>query len=249
MPRLTLDINNGSIWTPACSGQISQSVFNIRGYIANDTAACDPDSPINVYDRLTDQLLVTITEQTSTYTTISAPNGIRFDRVPPCECDDDADCEKGEKCVDCECIPCEKLVDGAGTVTLYYKDALHGQTADAFTINVATGTIEVQSEVFSGVGLYAGVLVVPNGFNGNILIQGFHGPLGSSFWQKEVYSGSAPSGTQKIEFLFDTTELPIGSLWSGKVQLTITNFTDLGECADDLSEPTEPEPPPLPPLS
>ena len=29
-------------------------------------------------------------------------------------CDDDSDCEKGEKCVDGECVPCDKIVDGKG---------------------------------------------------------------------------------------------------------------------------------------
>ena len=130
------------------------------------------------------------------------------------ECQSNDDCPKGEKCVEGECVPCEKTVDGAGTLTLYYNDAFNGQQADATSVNLGSGTITWQSEVAQGIVLYAGVLVVPNGFNGNLLIQGFYGPLGASFWQKEVYSGSVPSGTQKVEFVFDASELPIGSFLS-----------------------------------
>ena len=73
-----------------------------------------------------------------------------FTFVVASDCDDDSDCEKGEKCVDGECVPCEKLVDGKGLVTLWGVPRVSDGTimSDGLPVDISSGVATVQLSNF-----------------------------------------------------------------------------------------------------
>jgi len=154
------------------------------------------------------------------------------------------DCLQGQKCVDGECVPCEKLVDGHGTLTLYGADKVDGTLlADSFQGDW-DGSNTHEFYLPNGTP-YAGALVIPNGIQGNLKISAFYGITGSASWSKVVFDGAV--NQQKVEFNYPPAgDLPFGCLYSAKVLVEVTNYVGLGDCADDLVEPEEPvapEPP------
>lgn len=160
------------------------------------------------------------------------------------ECQSNEDCEQGEKCEDGECVPCDKIVDGRGTLTLYGTHNTNGTfMTDAHQREwVGSNSHEFYME---GGSPYAGVLVIPNGIQAHLKIHVFYGFTGGSIWSKIAFEGDV--NQQKIEFNYPPAgNLPFGCLYSSKVLVEVTNYTNLGDCADDLPEPEEPvkpEPP------
>ena len=68
-----------------------------------------------------------------------------FAVAPDSSCDDDSDCEKGEKCVNGECVPCDKTVDGKGIVTLWSVNPTNGSIlSDGLDVDVSSGVASVQ---------------------------------------------------------------------------------------------------------
>jgi len=160
------------------------------------------------------------------------------------ECEDNADCPTGEKCVDGECVPCQKVVDGQGTLTLYGSHRVDGTLlADSYQ-GGWEGSNSHEFDLPNGTP-YAGALVIPNGMQANLKISAYYGFFGASSWSKVVFDG--PVNKQKVEFNYPPAgDLPFGCLYSAKVLVEVTNYVGLGDCADDLVEPEEPvapEPP------
>lgn len=175
---------------------------------------------------------------------LNAEFTLRDSTCPSFDCNEDSDCAAGEKCLDGECVPCEKIVDGVGTLTLYGVDMQDGTLlADSFQGDWE-GSNTCEFYLPNGTP-YAGVLVIPNGIQGNLKISAYYGIAGFSSWSKVVFDG--PVNQQKVEFNYPPAgDLPFGCLYSSKVLVEVTNYVGLGDCADDLVEPEEPvapEPP------
>lgn len=183
--------------------------------------------------------------QSSAWSTcISGPANMQFYVYEAQGCTGNGDCEQGEKCVDGECVPCEKLVDGHGTLTLYGADSVDGTLlADSFQ-GEWDGSNSHEFYLPNGTP-YAGALVIPNGIQANLKISAFYGFFGAASWSKVVFDGLV--NQQKVEFNYPPAgDLPFGCLYSSKLLVEVTNFVSLGDCADDLVEPEQPvapEPP------
>ena len=73
------------------------------------------------------------------------------------ECDELNPCPDGEKCVDGECVPCEKLVDGKGIVTLWGVHRSDGTImSDGLPVDISSGVATVQLSNFDPLYLTAG---------------------------------------------------------------------------------------------
>ena len=99
---------------------------------------------------------------------------------PSPSCDDDSDCEKGEKCVDGDCVPCDKLVDGKGLVTLWGVKRSDGTVmSDALLVDISSGASSVQLSNFDSSYLTAGRIQISNGMSGTLTVKAGIGILGS----------------------------------------------------------------------
>ena len=150
------------------------------------------------------------------------------------DCNDDSDCEKGDKCVDGECVPCEKCVDGKGVVTLWGVSRVSDGTimSDAFSVDISSGVASVQLSNFDPAYLTAGRIQIFNGFSGNLTIKAGIGILGSDFGATiTTFSGSVSGHYQ--DFLFDDGNLSFGYSFNGKITFELLNYDTLGDCADD----------------
>lgn len=159
-------------------------------------------------------------------------------------CDSSHPCPRGSRCVDGQCVPCEHTIDGHGTLTLYAVNRLDGTLlADSFQGDW-DGSNTHEFYLPNGTP-YAGALVIPNGVQGNLKISAHYGLMGASTWTKVCFDG--PVNQQVVEFNYPPGgDLPFGCLYSSMVLVEITNYVNLGGCADELVEPEEPiapEPP------
>ena len=154
-------------------------------------------------------------------------------------CNDDSDCEKGEKCVDGECVPCEKLVDGKGLVTLWGVSRVADGTimSDGIPVDISSGVSSVQLSNFPSEFLTAGRIQISNGMSGTLTVKAGIGLLASDFGANvTLFSGSVSGHYQ--DFLFDSGNLPFGYAFNGKVTFEILNYDTLGDCADDSVDDT-----------
>ena len=184
----------------------------------------------------------------------SLPYGVSFFSITPYEvtsstqwsisysdasdCVDSSDCEKGEKCVDGECVPCEKLVDGKGIVTLWGVQMSDGTIrSDGLSVDISSGVTSVTLSNFDPSLLTAGRIQIFNGMSGTLTVKAGIGILGSDFGANvTLFSGSVSGHYQ--DFLFDDGNLPFGYSWNGKITFEILNYDTLGDCADDSVDDT-----------
>lgn len=159
-------------------------------------------------------------------------------------CNDDSDCSKGEKCVDGECVPCEKLVDGKGLVTLWGVSRVSDGTimSDGIPVDISSGVASVQLSNFPSEFLTAGRIQISNGMSGTLTVKAGIGLLASDFGANvTLFSGSVSGHYQ--DFLFDSGNLPFAYSWNGKITFEILNYDTLGDCADDDVDDTPDDPP------
>jgi len=153
-------------------------------------------------------------------------------------CSDDSDCSKGEKCVDGECVPCEKLVDGKGIVTLWGVQKSDGTImSDGLPVDISSGVATVQLSNFDPSYLTAGRIQIFNGMSGTLTVKAGIGVLGSDFGANVTLFSGAVSGHYQ-DFLFDDGNLPFGYSFNGKITFEILNYDTLGDCADDSVDDT-----------
>jgi len=143
----------------------------------------------------------------------------------PNDCSDDSDCEKGEKCVDGECVPCEKLVDGKGIVTLWGVPKVSDGTimSDGLSVDISSGVGSVLLEQFDTCFLRSGRIQILNGMKGHLTIKAGIGFLGSNFGTTiDLFSGSVDGFYQ--DFIFDSGKLPFLYFFTGHVFFEILNL-------------------------
>jgi len=186
--------------------------------------------------------------QDSTFPFTSSPyrvlQGEPFSITLVCyNCTDNSDCPKGEKCVDGECVPCEKLVDGKGIVTLWGVKSSDGSIlTDGLSVDISSGVGSVLLEQFDPYLLRSGRIQILNGMKGHLTIKAGIGFLGSNFGTTiDLFSGSVDGFYQ--DFIFDSGKLPFLYFFTGHVFFEILNYDTLGDCADDVDDDTPDDPP------
>ena len=104
-------------------------------------------------------------------------------------CSDHSDCEKGEKCVDGECVPCDKIVDGKGVVTLWAVKPIDGSIlTDGLSVDISSGVASVVSDLLAPT---VGRIQIFNGMSGTLTVKAGIGILGSDFGANVTpFSGS-----------------------------------------------------------
>jgi len=144
-------------------------------------------------------------------------------------CDDDSDCEKGEKCVDGECVPCDEVVDGKGVVTIWAVKPLDGSIlTDGLDVDISSGVASVHTDLMPT----AGRIQIFNGMSGTLTVKAGIGVLGSDFGASITLFSGAVSGHYQ-DFIFDFGNIPFGYLFNGRITFEILNYDTLGDCADD----------------
>jgi len=158
-------------------------------------------------------------------------------------CDENNPCPKGEKCVDGGCVPCEKLVDGIGIVTLWGVKSSDGSIlTDGLSVDISSGVGSVLLEQFDPYLLRSGRIQILNGMKGHLTIKAGIGFLGSNFGTTiDLFSGSVDGFYQ--DFIFDSGKLPFLYFFTGHVFFEILNYDTLGDCADDVEDDTPDDPP------
>ena len=156
------------------------------------------------------------------------------------ECDPDNPCPDGEKCVDGFCVPCEKLVDGKGVVTLWAVKPTDGSIlSDGLDVDISSGVASVNTSLLAPT---AGRIQIFNGMSGVLTVKAGIGILGSDFGANiTLFSGSVSGHYQ--DFIFDFGNIPFGYAFNGKVTFEILNYDTLGDCADDDVDDTPDDPP------
>lgn len=164
-----------------------------------------------------------------------APDGYSCIDCP--DCSDDSDCASGEKCVEGVCVPCEKIVDGKGIVTLWGVNSDGTILSDGLSVDISSGVSSVNLSNFSPGLLTAGRIQIFNGMSGTLTVKAGIGILGSDFGANVTLFSGAVSGHYQ-DFLFDAGNLPFGYSFNGKVTFEILNYDTLGDCADDIIDNT-----------
>ena len=180
MVRLTVSLNGGAYVYYQCTPQsFSVPILNYRIDLSYNTPCSEGDNFI-IKDRLTGEVLASGNAPMPLHESISAPNGVTIERGSMPSCSDDSDCEKGEKCVDGECVPCEKLVDGKGIVTLWGVQMSDGTiTSDGIPVDISSGVASVHLSNFDSSNLTAGRIQISNGMSGTLTVKAGIGLLGS----------------------------------------------------------------------
>lgn len=209
--------------------QFSRQIKRVDGTIIN-FALFTQDSPLGSYGEITtaagDQI-----------------NHIFEDNVNDL-CNESNPCPDGFKCVNGECVECDEVVDGIGTVTVWGINPTGTIVTDGLSIDISSGISSVQVTQFTSSWATSGRIVIPNGMSGTLKIKAHYGILGSDLWTMEVFNGAVNGGYQ--EFILDNQSLPFSTTWSGKFTFEITNYSTLGDCADDVAPVPELPPPELP---
>ena len=121
----------------------SPTSYNFTVTINSINGTPDLNQRLDIYNHNLGVLLGSIPLTVGASFSSSASNSsIRVENVVSApDCDDDSDCEKGEKCVDGECVPCEKLVDGKGLVTLWGVPRVSDGTimSDGLPVDISSG--------------------------------------------------------------------------------------------------------------
>lgn len=118
-------------------------------------------------------------------------------------CSSNSDCEQGFKCENGECVPCDKIVNGQGILTLYGVGLDGSAVADAHSREWVGSN---SHEFFINGDPYAGVLVIPNGIQANLKISAYYGFAGAASWSKVCFD--SPVNQQVIEFNYPPAQSP-----------------------------------------
>ena len=166
-----------------------------------------------------------------------------FYSIPDLGCSKNSDCPDGKKCVNGVCVPCEKLVDGKGIVTLWGVKMSDGTImSDGLPVDISSGVAAVQLSNFDPSYLTAGRIQISNGMSGTLTVKAGIGVLGSDFGANVTLFSGAVSGHYQ-DFIFDSGNIPFGYTFNGKVTFEILNYDTLGDCADDDVDDTPVDPP------
>ena len=119
----------------------SPTSYNFSVTISSIHGTPDPNQRLDIYNHTFGVFLgsIPLTVGASFSSSVSK-SSIRVKNVASVpDCSDDSDCEKGEKCVDGECVPCDKIVDGKGVVTLWAVKPIDGSIlTDGLSVDIVS---------------------------------------------------------------------------------------------------------------
>lgn len=193
MARLVISFNSGDYYYSSCSSvSKAGNYYNYRIESVPDGMPCTEGENFVIKDRLTGLVLGSGNVPMEYYQSISAPNGITIERAPITECQENSDCEIGEKCVDGECVPCEQQEATHFQVRFEYEELVTTSEANQvmatlssiYPISGSDGRI-IQGQESSGLWYYPRIRFCNSDgearpYTGSLAFYGFCNPDGST---------------------------------------------------------------------